>query len=128
MKKLNKNRYLNTISEVNDTNLTNNDLNNTNESNKLLVINLNNIEQLNDVVNMTDSQIEAWLQLVMLGKVQATKEQLSAADKLLKTRGMYEKHKTIGTSGGAVYKWKNSIDAEIVREESTTPDISVLNN
>lgn len=122
MKKLNKNRYLNTISEVNDTNLTNNDLNNTNESNKLLVINLNNIEQLNDVVNMTDSQIEAWLQLVMLGKVQANKEQLSAADKLLKTRGMYEKNKTIGTNGGAVYKWKSTVEAEIVHEESTQPD------
>jgi uncharacterized protein YeaC (DUF1315 family) len=74
---------------------------------------------------MTDSQIEAWLQLVMLGKVQANKEQLSAADKLLKTRGMYEKNKTIGTNGGAVYKWKSTVEAEIVHEESTTPDISV---
>ena len=85
-------------------------------------LNLNNIEQLNDVVNMTDSQIEAWLQLVMLGKVQANKEQLSAADKLLKTRGMYEKNKTIGTNGGAVYKWKSTVEAEIVHEESTQPD------
>jgi uncharacterized protein YeaC (DUF1315 family) len=129
MKKLNKSKYLNTLDNINNDLLDNNKLNTDNDNNnKLIVINLNNIEELNNVANMTDGQIEAWLQLVMLGKVQANKEQLSAADKLLKTRGMYEKNKTIGTNGGAVYKWKSTVEAEIVHEESTTPDMSVLNN
>ena len=127
MKKLNKNRYLNTLDNINTEIKTDIENNNT-DNNKLLIININEIEELNNISLLNNEQIEAWLQLVMLGKVQATKEQLSAADKLLKTRGMYEKNKTIGTNGGAVYKWKSTVEAEIVREESTTSDTSVLNN
>lgn len=102
--------------------------NGNNIDNSLLVININNIKELESVEALTEEQLAAWWTLVISCPDVPMKERLAASDKLAKCRGMFERGKTIATSGGAVYKWKNSIDAEIVHDESTTSSVSDLKN
>jgi hypothetical protein len=93
--------------------------NNNNIDNSLLVININNIKELESVEALTEEQLASWWTLVISCPDIPMKERLAASDKLAKYRGMFERGKTIATSGGAVYKWKTAVEAEIVHDTET---------
>ena len=87
--------------------------------NSLLVININSIKELDNVEALTEDQLASWWTLVVTCPDIPMKDRLAASDKLAKYRGMFERGKTIATSGGAVYKWKSAVEAEIVHDTET---------
>lgn len=99
-----------------------------NHLNNLVVINIDSIKALESIEPLNERQLASWWTMVIADKNLPIKDRLAASDKLAKYNGMYEKSRTIATSGGAVYKWKSTVEAEIVPEEKTTPDTSVDKN
>ena len=83
------------------------------------IININNIKELDNVEALTEEQLASWWTLVVTCPDIPMKDRLAASDKLAKYRGMFERGKTIATSGGAVYKWKSTVEAEIVHDTET---------
>ena len=119
MKKTTKSKYLSKI----DNQL---EENNININNEILIINIKDYnELLQSVPELSEDELVKFWSLVIQSPELPLKDRLTASDKLAKYKGMYEKCKTIGTSGGAVYKWKSTVEAEIVHEENTTPPVSV---